>query len=210
MKKGFKIFGIVLLVIIAFSLIAYYGLMLISKKLRGTPTVSVSIERHYNSNEEMKLIDSAEQMDCDLSKTDSKFVNNFEDVCVKKSDLDSYLLKEAEIKVAKNNSSSFIVEYDAYVDVNNAWPGDTDSEDEVMLHAWFQPLVLDKNSNPTTADSCLNKVGSNYWLVLQQIDTVSGRPDKLAGSGTNGKRYLLFDKNKEFVCQYLQTSSWIN
>jgi len=206
MKKGLKIFGIVLVAIIASLFILDYAwkALWIYFDNKGV-VVEVNINRHYNNSEEKTLIDAAEQIDCNLAGVDSFFKNDLEGVCISKEDLDSFLAKEKQMKADEDNGSSFSINYNAYVDKNKDWP-----LDNAGVNSLFKPVILDKDNNIATVESCLDKTGSNYWLVLQTIESTGGRPDKLAGHGLTGKRYLLFDKNENFICQYLYAESWIN
>jgi len=68
----------------------------------------------------------------------------------------------------------------------------------------------DGQGNITNSKNCLDSIDGDYYLVHFNVETIGGQPDKLAGSGKETDRYVLFDSNQELVCQASTENNWIN
>lgn len=202
--KVLRILIILILVAGLLFFVAKYAIDYYKSENKEPAEISVSINRHYQNDTEKKLIDLAENTECDLSNADTSSVwgaNNLEAVCISKEDIDSYLSKEKELIKNNDRSSNYVIDYNARVNRDKGWGEGMDS---------WEKLVLDKNGNNSSIEKCLNLANEKYWLVLQRTKTSFGRPDKLAGSGATKERYLMFDSNFNLICQSLSNSSWIN
>ncbi len=173
---------------------------------RNEGKVEVDIKRHYNNETEENLINLAESIDCDLSNVKVGSKSDIKSACITQEKIDGFLAQEQKYLAEENNKATYIREYNAWVNRNKDWPLDGNNDG---VWGWFAPTILDASNTTTTAQKCLDKV-DNYWLVLQRLNTVSGQPNKLAGSGADSERYIMFDDNLNLVCQYIKNESWIN
>ena len=209
--KVLKILGIVLLVIVVILFIVdYVGRNFWAPYISGEGRVKVTINRNYSNQDEKKLIELAESIDCDISSLPKGSIKGWssglDGACVVSEDIKDWQEKEKELLAENDKSSNYVIDYNVYIDKNNIWLSGSDEFKDKLASS----VVLDKNGNVSTLEECLASINNDYWVVVQKKDTSFGRPDKLAGSGVNSQRYLLFDKNFNFICQRPEASQWIN